>query len=99
MKKAKQAKSSYGEEQETLATVEESIKHVAKEEVKTFVANVDQKKPANKLDLEDLSILAGTPIDAKPAVSAPSLAPLPGTVPAPVYEAVRNVSRYNKDQT
>ena len=92
MKKAKQAK-----EQETLATVEESIKHVAREEVKTFVEKVDQKELAKKLDREVAQ--QEVVIVAKPAVSAPSLAPLPGTVPAPVYEAVRNVSRYNKDQT
>ena len=94
MKKAKQAK-----EQGTLATVEESIKHVAKEEVKTFVAKVDQKELAKKLDREVSEILAGSPVEVRHAVSTHGLAPLPGTAPPPVYEAVRSVSRYNKDQT
>ena len=87
MKKAKQAK-----EQETKVELE-----LEAPEVKTFVEKVDQKELAKKLDREVAQ--QEVVVEAKPAVSASSLAPLPGTVPPPVYEAVRSVSRYNKDQT
>jgi chromosome segregation and condensation protein ScpB len=83
MKKTKQVK-------ETLASVEESIEHIAKQEVKTFVAKEDSKSLAEKLDRAVFETLAVVPA-AQPAVS---LAPLPGPVPPLVYVSPKPKSRF-----